>query len=300
MSSVAIKLAGVLQIDNKTLREQFNRKPFEVGHSLAADPRFTLERLIDVTRELAKIKTTERNITYNVGDAKVSNRWKDLSNQDIPVTEAVEHIQQAGAWILLRRLERLPEYRALLDGFITEISERVGCDFRKEMQSDEIICFITSPNRTTPYHIDRECSFIFQIQGEKTIHVFDRDDRDIVPDKELEDYWTLGNNSAVYKPEFQGRSLEVRLRPGVAVHVPINCPHWLQNADNVSVTVNMNFIYPATVRANLYRANYYMRKLGITPSPVGKNPSADELKRRMFNSAVRMSRLFKSGPRESA
>ncbi len=32
---------------------------------------------------------------------------------------------------------------------------------------EDIIIFVTLPNRKTPYHIDRECNFLLQIRGEE-------------------------------------------------------------------------------------------------------------------------------------
>lgn len=70
--------------------------------------------------------------------------------------------------------------------------------------------FLTSPNRVTSYHIDRECNFLMQVSDEKTINVFDRNDHEVVPDEELENFWSKDNNAGIYKPHFSG--------PGIGVY----------------------------------------------------------------------------------
>lgn len=53
----------------------------------------------------------------------------------------------------------------------------------------------------------------------------------------------------------------------MGVHIPINAPHWVKNANNVSIAVSINYHVWASERANIYRINYYLRnKLGVTPT----------------------------------
>ena len=127
--------------------------------------------------------------------------------------------------------------------------------------------FITSPGRVTPYHIDRECNFLLQIRGEKNLYVFDRNDEEVLPITEIERFWAVDNNAAVYKPQFQNRASTYRLVPGNGVHIPVNNPHWVQNDNNVSISLSVNFTWKDWERANVYRANYLMRKFGMSPTP---------------------------------
>ena len=62
------------------------------------------------------------------------------------------------------------------------------------------------------------------------------------------------------------------------MHIPVNCPHWLQNDDNVSVSLSVNFQFKDPLRANVYRANYWLRKFGWKPTPPGKSPILDSFK----------------------
>ena len=77
--------------------------------------------------------------------------------------------------------KRVPDYAKLLDACMDEIIALSGKDLDKVMKERNALIFINSPHRKTAYHIDRECSWLFQIQGRKTISVFDWADREVLP-----------------------------------------------------------------------------------------------------------------------
>ena len=150
------------------------------------------------------------------------------------------------------------------------------------------VVLVTSPNRVSSYHIDPDCNFLCQIRGEKVIHVFDRYDREVLPEEELERFWAVDKNAAVYKEKYQDRARSYELKPGVGVHMPVNAPHWVKNADNVSVTLAMIFQYPESVLGNIYRWNYYLRKTGVRPLPPGRSKVRDALKSWTMGGAIQV------------
>jgi hypothetical protein len=77
---------------------------------------------------------------------------------------------------------------------------------------------MNSPHRKTAYHIDRECSGLFQIQGSKTISVFDGADREVLPEAEIERFWAVDNNSAIYKPQYQDRATVYEIHPEGSIY----------------------------------------------------------------------------------
>jgi len=84
------------------------------------------------------------------------------------------------------------------------------------------------------------------------------------PEEEIERFWAVDNNAAVYKKQFQDRVMSFRLAPGIGVHIPVNAPHWVKNDHNVSISLSVNFTWKDSERANAYRANFLLRKLGMT------------------------------------
>jgi hypothetical protein len=76
------------------------------------------------------------------------------------------------------------------------------------------------------------------------------------------------------------------MTPGTVVHIPVNAPHWVKNHDNVSISVSVNFQFRDRMLANVYRANYALRKLGVRPTPPGRSGLRDLLKSCVVEPAV--------------
>jgi len=185
----------------------------------------------------------------------------------------LERIENSGAWVLFRSVQRDAEYRVLLDHGLAEIKSYLGPTIDSQILVEDVLIFVASPKRVTTYHIDRECNFLLHIRGTKTIHVFDREDREVLPEEELERFWSVDFNAAVYKPQLQHRAISYKLAPGIGVHIPVNCPHWIENDDNVSISLSLNFQLRERLRANIYRANFLLRQLGFHPTPPGVMPA---------------------------
>ena len=209
---------------------------------------------------------------------RVDQRWDESVRPKTSPPCLVDNIAVSNAWIIIRHAELDPRYRVLLERGMAEIKEASGDRWPRAIRRKHAIIFVTSPRRISTYHIDRECNFILQIRGEKLIYIFDQNDREVLPEEELERFWTVDNNAATYKAQYQDRCQVFRLRPGDGVHVPVNAPHWVQNCDDISITLSLNFQFSDMERANKYRANYYIRRLGITPAPPGEHPLRDRVK----------------------
>jgi hypothetical protein len=263
----------------REFREQFNRTSFAVAHYLADHPLFRLPRLVELAKRLSS-RTGE--IYFDVGEVGVGQRWDEVPPTALSVEEALERIEACGVWIIIRRAELDPDYRVILEECIAEVQELTGRDLRREMKVQNAIIFITSPHRVSAYHIDRECNFILQIHGDKTIHIFDQNDRELLREEELERFWVADNNAARYRAEYQDRARTFLLAPGTGVHVPVNAPHWLQNGDNISVTLSINFQFHDHLVGDIYRANYYLRRAGLKPAPPGVSPTGDAIKKAAY------------------
>lgn len=281
-----------LMLDPSGFARQFNQHSFPVQHRLHETELFTLPRLIELARSTTQSRPGD--LYYDAGTVDPGQRWNQTPRANLPADETIRRIRDAGAWIILKQAQHDPDYAALLNRCIGELLELTGKELEQQIQSQEVIVFITSPRRVTAYHIDTECNFLLQVHGEKQIHIFDRDDRDVLPETELERFWAVDTNAAIYKPALQERASTTLLRPGDGVHIPVNCPHWLQNGDDVSISVSINFRYRDGLRGDLYRANYYLRKLGLHPKPPFQSPARDGAKR-MLGALARRSRKLRYG-----
>ena len=269
-------------------RSRFNRAPFELDHHLSDHPLLMLPRLLELARTMAK-----EDLYYDAGDVEIGQRWDQRAPCESTAGQLLERIENAGAWIILRNVHKYPEYDKLVGRCLDESQALVDPALRKQITKRVGIIFVTSPNRIATYHIDRECSLLFQIRGEKEISVFDKDDRDVLPEVEIERFWTVDNNAAIYKEQYQNRAKLYHLKPGVAVHIPVNCPHWVKNFDNISISLNVNFHFDDRALANIYRANYYLRKLGVVPVPPGRSRLRDGVKASGMSCAMGLYRGLK-------
>jgi hypothetical protein len=291
-----VKLEPVFNCDPEIFARNFNRLPHEVQHTLAANPLFQLPELAKLTQRIL----VRENPHHPNGDVYIDRGKEDPDSKlhtrawvEADTTELVEEIENGRTWIILKHIEREPGYREVFEACLGDILDLAGKETLKNIKWFEAILFITSPNRLTEYHIDRECSWLLQLHGDKDIHFFDRADKDVLPDEELERYWMVSNLSAVYKPEYESRAIVYHLRPGTGVHSPVNTPHWLQNGNNVSISLNINFQFHEAVWENLFKANYYLRRTGLAPSSPGKYPLVDRIKSRAYTTVQDIRRGIK-------
>lgn len=287
-------------VDQDDARRNINHRPFEVAHRLSSHPLLQLPKLM----ELAERASRERpnDLHFDMGDVRPGQRWDEIPRTGLTASEAMRQLETASAWFIFRHTQRDPEYRDLFESGLKEIKAIAGDGIEQQLRQEDIIVFVTSPNRVTPYHIDRECNFLLQISGTKSLYVFDRDDREVLPDEEIERFWAVDNNAPKFRPQYQDRATTFKMRPGTGVHLPVNFPHWVKNDDNISVSLSVNFQFLDSMRANVYRTNYYLRKLGLTPAAPGLHPGRDAAKtfamtcalaaRRMINGHHRGDRIW--------
>jgi hypothetical protein len=256
-------------------RKQLHQSAFVVHHPLAGHPLFTVEALAKVAEEAAKRKD---DLYWDAGDLSITDKWGSTPKPDMSIREVIDRIETAGAWMVMKHVEVDPRYKAVLDEFDAFVREVAGPEGAKELSNTEMLVFITSPNRKTPYHFDAEVNFLTQIQGSKDMWVCDPKDRSVTTEDELERYYGVTTSAGTFKPEAEKNARKITLRPGEAVHIPTHGAHWLQNHNEVSVGLALNLEFPRWKYTDVYRANYYMRRLGLSPRPPGRSVVIDRSK----------------------
>jgi hypothetical protein len=167
---------------------------------------------------------------------------------------------------------------------LQEILQRIFSFLSPAAQDDiimgESLIFINSPRRITAYHLDLESNFLLQIRGEKLCHVHDCADRSVTPHVELEKHCGGDHNGALFKPERQHDAHTYHLTAGHGVHFPSTAPHWVDNGNDVSVSININFDLTSIHKRlkRIYAMNRIIRRLGMQPRPPGESLLADSLK----------------------
>lgn len=262
--------------DEAAFNAMFNRRPFSLRHRLCDSAAFELPRLLELAQFL-RVRGPF-NVYFDAGEVSVEHRWNQRPRNSYTLEDAFNRINEAGAWIILKHTELDPDYANLMESVMSDIQRMRGQDLRKTTKNLEAQIMITSPRRVTPYHLDNECNVLLQIKGEKDIFVFDPTDREIVTEVELEHFWVGNVNAGEYKERCQNRANQFRLAPGRAVHIPVTAPHWVKNDDNVSISLSINFEWKDESIYNTYRANYFLRKLGVKPRPPGQSNLSEAVK----------------------
>ncbi len=278
---------NLLDFDVAEFQSKFNRLPFGVRHNLTKSPLFTLESLIDLTHRLPAYYTRYNSGEVSVGDGIYKGKQTGLS-----VEETIRQIEECGTWMTIRFVHDDPAYGALMHQLLNQIKP-LSEELVSEMVMREAFIFVSSPNTVTPYHMDPEYNFLLQICGTKTIHIFDRSDPEILTEQDFERFLSDGSSQIEFKPEYQEKAMSFDLQPGCGVHVPLTTPHWVQNGPEVSISFSVTFRTPYSERLRMiHSANAFLRRNGVTPTPISESPMRDSLKYQVYRTISTAKFLF--------
>jgi hypothetical protein len=273
----------LLEIDGAVFRANFNQKSFLINHHLADHHLFDLARILELATKLPP-----DCVEYNAGNVTVNQDPTLTPQTGLSVQETIRRIEESNSWMVLKNVEKDEEYRKLLDDCLDEI-EAFSDSLSTGMFKREGFIFITSPGAVTPYHIDNEYNFLLQIRGTKTMNTFDRSDRELVSDQDLETFYCGAHRNLVFKDEFQLKSVPFELSPGYGVHIPVTTPHWVKNGDSVSISFSITFRTVESERRSIvYQVNSLLRKLGVKPTPFGVSALGDSIKYQLYRVYRRM------------
>lgn len=260
-------------------RAKFNVSSFAFGHSLSGSDLFSIDRIRKLVRTVVSARGP-RSVTCLSGEKGVDARWDEWDTPNSAAEKCLDPIDQPGSWVLVKELDADPDYAAVFEGVLRDISDAIGPDSANQITWPSAYLFVSSPRFITPLHIDHEVGLLLQIHGSKSVHLFDHADEAVVSQPELEAYYMGDLASVRYRSELESHSRVFHLAPGDGVCFPIHDPHWVQTDSEYSVSLSVNVcLRPFDRRAQVYQANHYLRKLGFNPKPPGRSGLRDELKR---------------------
>lgn len=284
-------MSRLLEIDQEELDRSFDRSPFVFRHHVGEGELFSIPALVELGRRLP-----ECAVEYQSGDVPV---WLDPAvapKTGLSLEDTLWKIEDCASWVVLKHVERVPEYRALMERLLGEVAEAHE-ELSGAVLDPAAFLFVSSAASVTPYHIDPEHNFLLQIRGQKTMFVWDPGDRVALPEEDLEHFHSGGHRNLAYGDRLQLRALRFDLSPGDVLHVPVTAPHWVQNGGAVSISLSVTFRTPASYRREiLHRINGHLRRLRLQPRPPGASPFADRLKLAGFGTLRRMRRGLRGRP----
>ncbi|MDP9385836.1 MAG: transcriptional regulator [Actinomycetota bacterium] len=262
-------MSDLLEIGQSTFADRYGVAPVAVRHHLVGHPLLTVEMLAELADELPPDKTEHNlgNISTVVADAEVPSLG-------VSAGEVARTIESSRSWLILRNIEIVPRYKALLDACLDEVEPLVG---RREgpMEGREGFVFLSAPNSVTPSHFDPEHNFLLQIRGTKTMNVGQFDDA-AMEHRELERYYGGGHSNMPSEPR---DIVPFGLEPGDGIYLPPHAPHFVRNGPAVSVSLSITWRTAVTQRrAVAYQANARLRRMRLRPRPPGQNATADRAK----------------------
>lgn len=274
----------LLHASEQEFTSSFNRRPFKFGHALHRSGLFEIPQIVEAARpyiekkgDFCALNFKHGSIGTKFGDGDKNSDPKRKSEQ---LDETVSRLAESGTWVKLTQVQEYgPEYARVLDTITAELERLSGFPLRQDMTYATMTLMLSSPGISTPFHIDHETNFLFQLQGAKAVCLFPANDRELVTDQEVENYYSGDFDAAHYREHLQNRGTVYSLMPGEAVHHPTLAPHWVKNGDNISVSLSINYCMKTIEkRARVYQANYVLRKIGLKPLPPGVSPWRDTLK----------------------
>src|SRR4030081_990447 len=274
MNSVT-EIAPVITAADGARRRAFPMNPSAIRHKLAGHPLLTLPRIAQLASELPRDL-----IEYNSGKVAISQEPDAIPSVDLNPVEVVKRIETAGAWMVLKRVEKSPEYRQLLEDTLLSVARARGFNSLLDAGFQQVagFLFVSSPNSTPPLHLDSEDNFFVHVHGEKFFTILDNADRSIVPDDEIERSMTRHRNLK-YDERFAARGQEFHLFAGDGCYVPYQWPHWVRTADSYSISMAITWKTREVRRLNdLHFFNSMLRGIGWPQQPPGKKPVRDALK----------------------
>ena len=271
-------MSHLLHIDPDDFRSHFAKGSFTVKHDLADHPLLTVEAVA----KLADALPTD-SVEHNSG--KISTVMGDAEAPRVDATpgEVARNIDTNGSWMVLKNIEQLPEYRALLDELLDEVTPFVA-DREGGMNLREGYVFLSAPNSTTPAHTDHEHNFLLQIRSPKffTVGTF----REVQDHQRQVERMYAGARNMERLPDDPVRYV---LEPGDGLYVAPTAPHWVETGEQVSVSLSITFRTPVTEQASYVHAvNRHLRRIHPKPLAPGRRRRLDRAKVGAFKALQRV------------
>ena len=226
------------------------KQPVQLTHSLQCHPLFSETTL---TRVLSRLDRSDYYVnTMNVDAHDASSRREGelagLSGEAI-----FQAVRQGRLWILIQNPGKAETgYQDLLKSIYEEMHSHRP-DFKSKFHKLTIL--ISSPHVQVYYHCDIPGQTLWQVQGEKRVHLYPNKPP-FLQQSNLEKI-ALGEAHEIslpYNPAFDKHAQVFNLQPGRMLHWPLNAPHRIVNGDSMNISFTTEHFTPSERRS--YYVNY--------------------------------------------
>ena len=199
----------------------------------------SFERVADIVAAMPP-----QDIIYRGAGGGVNSQMTRLSLPDWSAVPLHARLAAETTSLMLQNVERYDaEFRTAVDRLIEWAARTLSVSPRQFKYCTASI-FLSSPGAISSYHTDREQNFLVHLHGQKTVHVFPR--RLSVQQELLVAMFRRRKGIYFeYDPTLELAASLYTLRPGNILYVPRNWPHWVDNSDQVAMSLSINFFRPA-------------------------------------------------------
>ena len=227
------------------LAQTYPLSPVVVRHALSRHPLLSVEAL-----RVAATRMDRAHVEARAAATTVGGPFGDLHKD-----------KAAAGWTMLRFIEQLPEYRALLASVLAELvpvmAPTTGAAY--DMRG---FAFVSAPHAVTPFHFDPEYNLLFQISGTKQFAVHPAIPP-CLPESAHQALHIGGDNILKWDDSFTARAAVFDLSPGDVLFVPYKCPHWVEVGDEPSVSVSLTWQTDWTrAQRDAHRLNARLKRWG--------------------------------------
>jgi hypothetical protein len=258
-------------------RQQFDAcYPEQAGvleHNMQAHALLTLEALAELGTALPA-----KSVEYNPGDLPVGIKPEDVPDNGMSIGDTIRMIDSAASWAVLKNIEQVPEYEALLLSLLEEIRPILEAKTGQMLKPQGFV-FVSSPNAVTPYHFDPEHNILLQLRGEKWMTTFPAGQARFAADEIHEGYHLGGHRNLVWQDKFEAEGTRHHLTPGKAIFVPVMAPHFVKVGPDPSISLSITWRSDWSFEEADARAfNGWLRKRGVAPRAPGRFPARNRAK----------------------
>jgi hypothetical protein len=258
-----------VDVDQQVLDENFAKHDIPLRHNLASNPLFELEAIADLADRMP-----EGQVEHNLGNLPEELPDGAPPQADLSPGEIARGIETNGCWLVLKRIEFDPRYKALLESLLGPIAESMG---PREGGATKLEAYIvlSAPNSTTPVHIDPEHNFFMHIRGPKRFDVGSWDNEE----SKLTAMKRYYGEEHRYVDKMPPGANSYNLEPGDGLYLPPHAPHMVKTFDPVAISLSCA-MYTKGLQdlVSLYRMNSQLEKIKVPVAPPGRHPSADRAK----------------------
>lgn len=256
-----------------------DQKPFGLSHSLAGHPSLTMDSLARLIVEMP-----EKNVMFSKGLSEVTQNFEKIltdGKKGLDLREIVENIRTGNSYIAISKPELHPSFEGIFGEIVGDIGGYLKANGTGTVPLEpEMWLFIASPGAVTPFHFDRFSNIIMQIRGSKELAVFPPRVDAIISSRDTDAYLDRAPSFPELTDAKDRQAVKFKFKPGEAVHIPFVSGHYVKNGlDDISITISFFYHSQQTKKwAKAMRFNHILRRIGLTPRPIGSAPVMDSLK----------------------